>query len=122
MVISKESLLIELVKMLEKYKIISEMDEQTLLNNIDNFLEYWGFSTCDINIKERKKLLKKIIRRLEADLIHVEYCLSFTDDTKILKRLSTRIQSNKLLIKEIKLYIYCLPSIKVLKKEDKNGL
>lgn len=114
--------MIELVKMLEKYKIISEMDEQTLLNNIDNFLEYWGFSTYDINIKERKKLLKKIIRRLEADLIHVEYCLSFTDDTKILKRLSTRIQSNKLLIKEIKLYIYCLPSIKVLKKEDKNGL
>ena len=52
MVISKESLLIELVKMLEKYKIISEMHEQTLLNNIDNFLEYWGFRTCDINIKE----------------------------------------------------------------------
>lgn len=95
-------------------EIIKEMNEETLLKNIDNFLKFWNIDSSNMNVNQKKKMLKQIIGRLNADCYHIEYCMNYTSDTNQLKEYSNRILTNKQVIKEIEMYISCLPSIKNL--------
>lgn len=88
------------------------MDEATLIANIDRFLQYWRFDPCQTTIKQKRKLLNKVISNLENDMYHVEYCMEYATDKQVLEDYLNRIQTDKQTIIEIKMYMSCLPSIK----------
>lgn len=125
MEILKELLLIDIVNnMSDNFEIIKEMDEETLIKNVDNFLTFWNIDSSNTNINQKRKLLKKIIKRLTDDYYHVEYCMNYTSDVCQLEDYKKRLLIDKQVIKEIKMYISCLSSIKnsiFTKKRKSNG-
>ena len=93
--------------MINNDDIIGKMTEEELIKTIDNFLIFCGENVEGISIRDRKKLLKKMIYTLEDDIYVVE---SFV--AKI-KDLYNRIEIDRQVMREIKTYINCLPSTKI---------
>lgn len=105
--------------MINNDDIIGKMTEEELIKTIDNFLIFCGENIEGISIRDRKKLLKKMIYTLEDDIYVAESFVGETYDKAKIKDLYNRIEIDRQVMREIKTYINCLPStkIKIFKKK-----
>lgn len=99
--------------MINNDDIIGKMTEEELIKTIDNFLIFCGENIEGISIKDKRKLLKKMIYTLEDDIYVSEYQLEQTRDKEKIQELNNRIDADKQVSREIKTYINCLPSTKI---------
>lgn len=93
--------------------IYNNMDEETLIKTIDNFLIFCGEDIKGLNIKDKKKLLKKYKSGLETDIYISEIYLEKTYDKDEINELKKRIIADKQVIKEINEVISYFPTKRI---------